>query len=144
LKEQDMKVLNMRWRIKHEEDLLINFDCRRDGGFDLSNLVRKRSGTHPCGLSARLPRGRELETSSAPGEGNIGSFSHMEQAGRCGPGSRRMFVDGNRGMYEAEPNQVSQHFVEEVLGAPKPLWYVELRYSDKYWTFMVSKTERDS
>src|SRR5205807_7646426 len=43
----------------------------------------------------------------------------------------------DRGIYETEPNRVSQH-IEEVKGAPKPGWYEELRYSDKYWTFMVS------
>jgi len=82
--------------------------------------------------------GGSLKPGSAPGEGNIGFvFTHgTRPAGAdLAPGACSWT---DRGMYEAEPNQVSQHFVEEVLGAPKPLWYVELRYSDKYWTFMVS------
>src|SRR5436309_4945162 len=82
--------------------------------------------------------GGTLTIGPAPGEGNIG-FVFTQGNKPAGEGLAPGACSWkDRGMYATEPNQVSQHVVEEVAGAPKPLWYVELRYPDKYWTFMVS------
>ena len=81
--------------------------------------------------------GATVATSIALEEGKLGfNFIHGTKpatdgldAGECS------WVD--RKMYDAEPYRVSES-TEEVVGAPKPGWYGELRSSDKYWTFMVS------
>ena len=81
--------------------------------------------------------GGTLVTGPAPGEGNLGFvFTRGTRPADEGldPGQCSW---KDRAIQAAEPDRVSQH-VEEVVGAPKPLWYEELRYSDKYWTFMVS------
>ncbi len=73
----------------------------------------------------------------ASSEGKLGfTFTHGTKPASDGldPG-QCSWVD--RRMYDAEPYRVSES-TEEVVAAPKPGWYGELRSSDKYWTFMVS------
>jgi len=81
--------------------------------------------------------GGDLKPGSVEGAGNIGfTFTRGTKPADEGldPGQCSWM---DRRMYDAEPDQLSQH-VEEVIGAPKPGWYYELRSSDKFWTFMVS------
>lgn len=92
----------------------------------------------------------------APGVTNIGfKFTHSTKPASEGllPG-QCSWVD--RGMYDAEPDRVSQHVEEgitvpgapkfpeslKVYLAPENRWYEELHSSEKYWTFMVSNNGR--
>lgn len=102
-------------------------------------IFQVRSGSEAARTPADYPLvcrgGGALDIASS--EGKLGfTFTHGTKpasdgldAGQCS------WVD--RRMYDAEPYRVSES-TEEVIAAPKPGWYGELRSSEKYWTFMVS------
>jgi len=78
----------------------------------------------------------------ASSEGKLG-FTFAHGAGPASDGllpGQCSWVD--RRMYDAEPYRVSEP-TQEVVGAPKPNWYGELRSSEKYWTFMVSNNGKE-
>ena len=110
-------------------------------GVGLLTLILPLSGSEAARPPVDYPLvcrgGGDLKPGAAEGAGNLG-FEFKRGTKPAGEELKEGSCSWtDRGMYEAEPNRISQH-VEEVVGAPKPFWYEELRSSDKYWTFMVS------
>jgi hypothetical protein len=130
-----MKVLNTRWRINTKRIFL----SAMVGAGMVAAVLQILSGSEAARPPESYPLvcrgGGTLDIASS--EGKLGfTFTHGTKPASDGldPG-QCSWVD--RRMYDAEPYRVSEP-TEEVVAAPKPGWYGELRSSDKYWTFMVS------